>query len=161
MTIRGKYFYGNKISNYGLQNKRVDYGTLAKCFDAVLNNEIIGVTANIGYWDMISNGTDQDQIDMLNDEIEHLTDVLNDMDEDTEGYKALDNKIDGLMDRVAELEEFPEIYQYYIVSDNAVDILEEAHQIVFYNDDLNMYVWGVTHYGTSWDYVLTDIAVEF
>ena len=98
---------------------------------------------------------------MLNDEIEHLTDVLNDMDEDTEGYKALDNKIDGLMDRVAELEEFPEIYQYYIVSDNAVDILEEAHQIVFYNDDLNMYVWGVTHYGTSWDYVLTDIAVEF
>ena len=161
MTIRGKYFYGNKISNYGLQNKRVDYGTLAKCFDAVLNNEIIGVTANIGYWDMISNGTDQDQIDMLNDEIEHLTDILNDMDEDTEGYKALDDKIDGLMGRVAELEEFPEIYQYYIVSDNAVEILEEAHQIVFYNDDLDMYVWGVTHYGTSWDYVLTDIAVEF
>lgn len=161
MTIRGKYFYGNKISNYGLQNKRVDYGTLAKCFDAVLNNEIIGATANIGYWDMISNGTDQDQIDMLNDEIEHLTDILNDMNEDTEGYKALDDKIDGLMDRVAELEEFPEIYQYYIVSDNAVDILEEAHQIVFYNDDLDMYVWGVTHYGTSWDYVLTDIAVEF
>jgi hypothetical protein len=23
-----------------------------------------------------------------------------------------------------------------------------------------MYIWGVTHYGTSWDYVLTDIKIE-
>ena len=22
-----------------------------------------------------------------------------------------------------------------------------------------MYVWGVTHWGTSWDYVLTDIEI--
>ncbi len=160
MTHTSKYFYGNKISNYGLQNKRVDYGTLVKCFDAVLNNKIIDATAEIGYWETLSDGIDQDQIDMLNDEIEHLTDVLNEMDEDTAGYKALDDKIDGLIDRVAELEEFPEVYQYYIVSDNAVEILEEAHQVVFYNDELNMYVWGVTHYGTSWDYVLTDIVLD-
>ena len=39
-----EYFCGNKISEYGLQNGYVDYSTLAKSFDAVLNNNIIGVT---------------------------------------------------------------------------------------------------------------------
>jgi hypothetical protein len=50
-----------------------------------------------------------------------------------------------------------EIYQYYIVSDNGAEILKEINEIVFYNEELDMYVWGVTHFGTSWSYVLTDI----
>ena len=33
-------------------------------------------------------------------------------------------------------------------------------EIVYYNEELDMYVWGITHYGTSWDYVLTDIAIK-
>ena len=30
-------------------------------------------------------------------------------------------------------------------------------EIIYYHEDLDMYVWGVTHFGTAWDYVLTDI----
>ena len=26
-----------------------------------------------------------------------------------------------------------------------------------YNEQLDMYLWGITHFGTSWDYVLTDV----
>ena len=26
-----------------------------------------------------------------------------------------------------------------------------------YNETLDIWLWGVTHYGTSWDYVLTNI----
>ena len=63
-------------------------------------------------------------------------------------------KIEELEDEQAEI---PEIYQYYIVSDNGARILEEFNEIVFYNEELDMYLWGVTHYGTSWDYVLTNI----
>jgi hypothetical protein len=37
----GKYFYGNEISAYGKKNGFVDYATLAKAFDAVLNNDIM------------------------------------------------------------------------------------------------------------------------
>lgn len=49
-----KYYHGNPISEYGMQNGLVDYATLAKCFDAVLNNDIMQLTYNIGYWDQVS-----------------------------------------------------------------------------------------------------------
>lgn len=50
-----KYYYGNAISEYGMENGRVDYATLAKCFDAVLNNDIMNLTYDIGYWDLVTN----------------------------------------------------------------------------------------------------------
>ena len=51
MIWTSEYFYGNKISDYGLKNGYVDYRTLAKAFDAVLNNEIYGfVLEHIGNW---------------------------------------------------------------------------------------------------------------
>lgn len=54
-----------------------------------------------------------------------------------------------------------EIFQYYIISDQGAEILQEyTDEIVFYNDTLNMFVWGVCHYGTAWDYVLTNIPVK-
>lgn len=112
------YFYGHKISNYGIESGYVDYNTLAKAFDAVLNNNIIENTYSIGCWEQIS------------------------------GYKDDD------------VEAYYEIFQYYIISDNGVKILQEADEIVYYNNVLNMYVWGVTHWGTSWDYVLTNIELE-
>ena len=37
---KSPYFYGNKISDYGLKNGYVDYATLSKAFDAVLVNDI-------------------------------------------------------------------------------------------------------------------------
>lgn len=51
-----------------------------------------------------------------------------------------------------------DIYQYYIITGQGADILKEwTDEIVYYNYDLNMYLWGVTHFGTAWTYVLTDI----
>lgn len=54
--------------------------------------------------------------------------------------------------------EYQEVYQYYIITYNGAKFLEDyTDEIVYYNDQLDMYVWGITHFGTSWDYVLTDI----
>ena len=115
-----KYFYGNEISEYGRKHGYVDYRTLAKSFDAVLNNDIINKTSDIGYWDVI-NGSEYD--------------------EETDSYV--------------------DIFQYYIISSQGAEILQrETEEIVFYNEELDMYVWGITHYGTAWDYVLTDIQCE-
>jgi hypothetical protein len=111
-----KYFYGNKISEYGVKNGYVDYAALAKCFDAILSNDFMANTCNIGYWEQITGFSDEDY--------------------------------------------YPEIFQYYIISSNGVDILKENNEIIFYNDVLNLYVWGVTHFGTSWDHVLTDIKID-
>lgn len=53
---------------------------------------------------------------------------------------------------------FYEVYQYYIVTAYGARFLTEyTDEIVYYNEQLDMYLWGITHYGTSWDYALTDI----
>ena len=54
--------------------------------------------------------------------------------------------------------DYYEIYQYYIISDSGARMLKEfTDEIVYYHEELDMYLWGITHFGTSWDYVLTDI----
>lgn len=151
-----EYFYGNKISEYGLENGYVDYATLSKAFEGVLNNNIIQKTYDIGYWEQESGFVDNsEEIAELQEKIDELM-LDNDNDEHTE-------EIDELQDEINELEEeqdyMDDIFQYYIVDDNGARILKEINEIVFYNEELDMYVWGVTHYGTSWSYVLTDIKI--
>lgn len=53
------------------------------------------------------------------------------------------------------------IFQDYIISEAGYKFLaENTDEIVFYNEKLDIFVWGITHFGTSWDYVLTDIKIE-
>lgn len=54
--------------------------------------------------------------------------------------------------------EYQEVYQYYIITYSGSRFLEErTDELIFYNKQIDMYVWGITHFGTSWDYVLTDL----
>lgn len=124
-THKSKYFYGNKISEYGLENGYIDYSTLAKSFDAVLVNDITKLffaEINGEYSEAeLVNGCDYNE----------------------------------------EYEEYEEVYQYYIISDSGYEILSElTDEIVYYIPVLDVYVWGVTHYGTGWSYVLTDIKID-
>lgn len=129
MKKEQKYYYGNPISEYGLENGYVDYATLSKCFDAVLNNDIMSLTYEIGSWDQISGTIDN-------------TDYIEDLEQEQNNDK--------------------EIFQWFIVDDWGARLLQqETSEIVYYNETLDMYLWGVTHYGTSWDYVLTSIAIDW
>lgn len=164
MFVHGKYFYGNEISSYGQEHGYVDYATLAKAFDAVLNNDIIRRTYELGYWEQESGFVDNaEEIEELREKIDELEEQLEMFEQENQEilYTSVKNEISELEEQIEELEEqqddYPEIYQYYIVSDNGAKILKEINEIVFYNEELDIYVWGVTHYGTSWDYVLTDI----
>lgn len=57
-----------------------------------------------------------------------------------------------------EYDEYYEVYQYYIISESGYRFLDDyTDEIVYYNEQIDMYVWAVTHFGTSWDYVLTDL----
>ena len=50
------------------------------------------------------------------------------------------------------------VFQDYIISETGYKFLEEyTDELVFYNEKLDMYIWAITHFGTSWDYVLTGI----
>lgn len=151
-----KYFYGNEISSYGLEKGYVDYRTLSKCFDAVLNNDILEKTYEIGYWEQVNGFSD------YTEEIEDLEEKINDA---YLNYKS-DEYINDLENELEELKEeadyIPEIFQWYIISDSGADLLmRETSEIVYYNEELDMYLWGVTHYGTSWDYVLTNIKIDW
>lgn len=155
-----EYFYGNKISEYGVENGRVDYATLAKCFDTVLNNDIMSLTYDIGYWEQVSGIIDN------TDEIEELEEKRDCLEEENETSPSqiIENEIDEINEKIEELEaeqdEQPEIFQYFIVDDWGGRLLQDINEIVFYNEKLDMYLWGVTHYGTSWEYVLTNIPIE-
>jgi len=157
------YFYGNKISDYGRQHGFVDYATLSKSFDAVLNNNIVQSigwenweTEN-GYFEYYedSEGNTYDY-DSAREKIEELEERQSELDEDSEEFEELQSEIDELNDP-----HYEEIFQYFIIDDNGADILKrETNEIVLYNAELDMYVWCVTHWGTSWDYVLTNIPCE-
>ena len=116
------YFFGNEVSEEGKRRNRVDYCTLAKAIDCVMNNHIFRYTIenNIGYWELI-NGSDYNE----------------------KGDYSV------------------EIFQYLITDERGAEILQEyTNEIVYYNEELDMYLWGITHYGTCWDYVMTDIRIE-
>lgn len=159
------HFFGNEISSYGKEHGFVDYGTLAKAFDAILNNDIMQKTADIGYWE-IENGDyyyyeDENGVRYTESErderIEELEEAIDNAEND-EDIEELQNQLD-IVENANYYEN--DIYQYYIISDNGADILKQyTNEIVYYNEELDMYIWCVTHWGTAWDYVLTDIPCE-
>lgn len=176
-----KYFMGNEVSEYGVEHGYVDYACLAKAFDAVLNNNIIPTLENAGYYFEQVNGfvDNQDEIENLNERLAEMDETRDRLLERMELLKEhnkpvedmeyrirhIEIAIDNLEDEIKELEDEenypPEIFQYFIIDDNAVNILQEyTNEIIYSCEELDLYIWGVTHYGTSWSYVLTDIPVE-
>ena len=61
-------------------------------------------------------------------------------------------------DDIDEYGDYHEVYQWYIITDSGASFLKRyTDELVYYHEDLDVYLWGITHYGTSWDYALTDI----
>ena len=167
---KSEYFCGNRISEYGLKNGYLDYHTLSRAFDAVLVNDITKLFYNSIGGEYIEpeqvNGyiDNCDEIDDLREQIEILDSSISECGILREDDAARD-MINELEEQIKELEreqdEQREIFQYYIVSDAGADIIKNyTNDPLFYIDFLNCYVWGVTHWGTSWDYVLTDCKLK-
>ena len=113
MEKEQKFYYGNPISEYGIEHGYVDYAALAECFDSVLNNNIMSLTYDIGSWEQVSGTVET------------------------------------------------EVLQWFIIDDWGARLLQEANEIVYYNETMDMFLWGVTHSGTSWDYVLTSVEIDW
>lgn len=45
-----------------------------------------------------------------------------------------------------------EIFQYFLISDPSF-AMNHTDELIFYDNELDLYILGVTHFGTSWDYV--------
>ena len=54
--------------------------------------------------------------------------------------------------------EYFDIYQDFIISESGYEFLKNyTDEIVYYNEELDVYIWAITHLGTAWSHVLTDI----
>ena len=183
LKLAGVYFCGNKASDYAIEQGYLDYATLAKSFDAVLQNNIMSFEEYQDYWERENGIIDNsEEIDELKEELDELESGKNYATEesgntyvyfvDDDGNEITGDDAEKIDARISELEEQieeleyeqendAEIFQYYIISDAGAEILKDyTDEIVFYNRVLDMYVWGVTHWGTSWDYVLTNIPLN-
>ncbi len=57
----------------------------------------------------------------------------------------------------ADQEDPDDVYQWYLIGSGDADYLKRhTDELVFYSDVLDEYLWGVTHFGTSWDGVSLD-----
>lgn len=129
--VSGVYFCGQKISDYGIEHNRVDYATLLKSFDAVLNNTIISLPEFCDYWEL-ENGSDYTYYDADGNEVEP--------GEDYENCEPV------------------EVYTWYIISEAGAEILKDfTNEIVYYNEKLDIYLLGIQHFGTAYSNVLTEI----
>lgn len=57
-------------------------------------------------------------------------------------------------------DEYPEIYQWFIVEPH--DYWFEQYKdnfVMTYSDELNVWILCVTHFGTGWSYVPTDVKI--
>lgn len=174
MKIKTNYFYGHEVSEYGKRNGYVDYKTLASAFNAVLCNDVTKLfysTINGEFTEpeQINGFIDNSEaIEELREELEAIEEKQIEMikadEEESPEYKELERLEEEKREAIEELEreqdEQPEIYQYFIISYSGAQILQDCtNEIIYYIEALDLYVWGVTHWGTSWDYVLTDIEI--
>ena len=74
-------------------------------------------------------------------------------DDDIE--EIIDNYGDDIMN---DLCLYPDIYQWYIIREGDVHLLENDYPI-YYCDELDLYILGITHCGMSWDMVYTNVEV--
>lgn len=134
METYGGKVYGVEVSGYGLDKRYLDYRTLACVVgDIILNNRLM--TFEEFYWELVS-GQDQYSVDKDRNECDPDSD-------ECYGVYVYD------------------VYQTYIISERGYDFLSRnTDEIVYYCEELDIYLWGITNFGTSWGYVLTNIKLK-
>lgn len=124
-----------------LKEKRTTYAEMIDfcCDDYILNNDIIEkLSQNDYYFDVF-----------CGDYYEHY---------DENGREITNDEYNNLVDNNVEcFEREREIYQYYLINYNdACRLSDYTNELVLYNEELDLYVLCVCHWGTSWDYVSSN-----
>ena len=129
----------DKMGDYEKEQGYASYRTIIDYYigDIVLCNNIVEVDESV-----IDNMTLQNEIKYYNENGEEITE--DEYYEDENAYSEEENN---------------EIFQWYLcnVSQFDKEQLEEMGIIMSYSDKLDCDVLCVDHWGTSWDYVLTNV----
>ena len=153
-------------NNYENQNKLLSLDNVLKYHDVnmVLCNDILDVDCKMELQNMdylvdtddvktwISTYTNDDFLMDFFDDDKH--DIDNLTDDDLQLVK--DDYCMDIIDDLELLDYYDDIYQYFIIDDCSSDLFIKLEYPVFYSNVLNVYVVGITHWGTSWNYILTN-----
>lgn len=107
---------------------------------------------------------DKDTINDWISQYDDLYDILNEYDVITiddlsdDDYDDINDKY--YYDIQNDLGIYDDVYQYYIINDNDVDLFEKLEYPIYRCEQLDLYIVGITHFGTSWDYILTNFPIE-
>lgn len=72
-------------------------------------------------------------------------------------FEMMWEHIENGSDYDEESDTYAEIYQYFIIDDNTAERLKEhTNEIIFYWPEMDVYILGVTHWGTAWDHVSAE-----
>ncbi len=158
-----KYFHGAKISSYGVSEGFLDYQCMAEMAQAE-SIDIYSEEYEDACWELY-NGEDC---------------YYYDSDGHTYDYECCIERIEELKDMIANARgeqdvskwekdidsltyncECIGICDYMEITEEAARIMKESgsDEIVYYSKELDMYIWGITHYGTSWKLMLTSIPI--
>lgn len=165
LKLKSNYFCGKKISDYGIEKGYLDYQTFANAFNHVLANETFEKLSKIEYWELLSGGIDNsEKMEELEEKMIILEKKIEDesiSEEERTAAEAEHEELEGYFQEL-EVEDkmLPEVYQWFIVDSDGIDLCQEAGEVVVYFEKYDLAFWGVSHWGTSWDYVLTDIKIE-
>lgn len=154
--------------------------------DMILNNTLISIEVPCKLWNGITQGVSTFELynyeTLLNQYIDQVTeDVKNDLENKTdymldclleyhiEDYDTTEEifqsgvTVDDLQDEIryycTDSMDY-ECYQYFIISEYDLQYWTKYTDYpIFYNDKLDVYLLGITHYGMSWSYFPTEFYI--
>ena len=106
---------------------------------------------NIDYYD-VEKWVNEYNSELLIDnyDVETFDDLT---DDDIE--EIIDNYGDDI---ISDFDLYPDVYQWYIIRESDVSLLENDYPI-YYCDELDLHIVGISHWGVSWDMVYTNVEI--
>ena len=153
-------WHKRKLSHFAIRAGMVDYFTASE----VVGAELYDIYAvDEGDWELV-NGDDKYYID--GDGNTYDSEMAYERGRELE--TMIDNKEEGQdisnwerdIDLLTNYGEVRWVYDYYKITEEGAKILmNESNELVYYNSEIDVYVWGICHYGMSLKLIPTSIPI--
>ena len=162
--IKEKYtsLFGQDLNEEEIKTQTISYLTLANSFQNIMCNNIINdeyfqeeLTSEL--YSHYENITKEYTTEELFEECE----CHGIIDDDTTLADFKENEEENKRELIEEYARNYEAFQFYIVDDGARKWIEAfTDDLVVYNQTLELDIWCITHWGTSWSIVPTDRTIQ-
>lgn len=65
-----------------------------------------------------------------------------------------------LQEYIEDSSQSTEVYQTFIVDERTHEMLKDYGEITYYLESIDSYFWAITHFGTAWSHVMTNLPIN-